>query len=137
MTPTPLYRRRGVQALAAVILLAWILFEVWLRSFAWEPAPLGRTPEAVERLLVERLPLGSPLDSAIAFLRRTNIPHGVSDAPRDYVGPEHLAGGPTVRAIEHNVAGGLFVSESIQIVLSYNVDRRLVHHSVKSVFTGM
>jgi hypothetical protein len=136
MAKKPLYRRRWVQSLAAAVLLVFLLAEVWLRWFAWEAAPLGRTPESVERVLVAQLPLGSPLDSAIALFKRTNIEHSVSDAPPDYVGPAHLAGGPRLFAIERNVDGDFFVSESIQIVLSYDVERRLVHHSVKSAFTG-
>lgn len=136
MTRQPLYRRRWVQVIGAVVLLAFIVGEVWLRWFAWGPAPLGRTPEEVERELVARLPIGSPVDSAIALFKRTNIEHGVSTAPPDYVGPRHLAGGPTVRAVDRDVDGDWFVSESIQIVLTYNADGHLVHHSVKSVFTG-
>ena len=136
MTRKPLYRRRWLQGVAGLVILAVILGEVWLRWFAWGPAPLGRTPEDVERELVARLPIGSPVDSAIALFRRTNIEHGVSDAPPDYRGPRHLAGGPILRAVARDVDGDWLISESIQIVLTYNADRRLVHHSVKSVFTG-
>ena len=137
MTRKPLYRRRWVQVVTGIVLLTFILAEMWLRWFAWGPAPLGRSPEEVERELVARLPLGSPVDSAVALFKRTNIEYGVSDAPRDSVGPRHMAGGPTVRAIERDIDGSWFVSESIQIVLSYSADGRLVHHSVKSVFTGL
>ena len=136
MTRKPLYRRRWVHALVTVLFLAVITIELWPPRSAPGPAPLGRTPEAVERELVARLPIGSPLDSAIALFKRTNIAHSIGDAPRDYIGPPHLAGGPTVRAIEREVDSDWLVSESIEIVLTYNADRRLIHHSVKSVFTG-
>ena len=81
---------------------------------------MGREPPA------RALPAGTPLDSAAQFLANAGVDFTVDTA----------AGGQTIVGMARDVDADLFVSESVQIRLSFDAAGRLTARRTASVLTG-
>jgi hypothetical protein len=99
-------------------------------QYAWRarhPAPLGRTVPEVERTLAAALPSGTPLDSAARLLAGAGVDFRVDSGPA----------GATLVGMARDVDADLFISHSVQIVLEFDHDRRLVSRAAGASDTGM
>lgn len=131
-------RRRWLQAIGIVALVLIVGPEVSAAIWrARHAAPLGRSTEAVDRTLARLLPLGTPLDSAVAVLRAAGVDMWPVEAERaDAKRDTSAAGGPIMYGITGQLDANWIVTERARIDLYFDASHRLVRRHVEASLTG-
>ena len=121
------FRRAWVRGALGMVALLVVLQAGY--AVVWRlrhPAPLGRSPEAVDRTLARDLPAGTSVAGVTAYLRRYELEFSVDSA----------GGRRTVLAAARDVDAGVFVTESVGIELEFDAKWRLASRRTRAWSTG-